>query len=149
METAAGNLKDVAQLIALAVAPIFLLTAVATTLMVLAGRLARIVDRGRSLELRATPDNAPLLEELLLLERRAHLIYRALSLGVFAAILVSLLMTLVFMGEIFRFNTAHAVAFLFMAALFAYTGALMCLLREVFLAVGKFSLGIHNCAEKK
>ena len=31
-----------------------------------------------------------------------------------------------------------------MGALFAYTGGLMCLLREVFLAIGSFSLGIHS-----
>ena len=82
-----------------------------------------------------------------MLERRAHIIYRALFLGVSAALFVCLLMTLAFAGEIFQFNPARAVAVLFMAALFAYTGALMCLLREVFLAVGSFRLGIHNAAD--
>ena len=145
METATGSIKDVAQLIELAVAPIFLLTALATTLLVLAGRLARIVDRGRSLELRTS--TTPHRDELLLLERRAHIIYRALFLGVAAALCVCLLMTLAFAGEIFQFNPARAVALLFMAALFAYTGALICLLREVFLAVGSFRLGIHHAAD--
>ena len=95
METAAGSLKTVAELIHLAVAPIFLLTGVATTLTVFAGRLARIVDRGRALESRAKPADR---DELPLLERRAHLIYRALTMGVMAAILVCLLMTLAFAG---------------------------------------------------
>mgnify|MGYP001566372068 CR=1 FL=1 len=147
METATGSIKDVAQLIQLAVAPIFLLTALATTLLVLAGRLARIVDRGRALELRTTPGGSPHRDELLMLERRAHIIYRALFLGVAAALCVCLLMTLAFAGEIFQFNPARAVALLFMAALFAYTGALICLLREVFLAVGSFRLGIHHAAD--
>ncbi|MBI3553704.1 MAG: DUF2721 domain-containing protein [Elusimicrobia bacterium] len=138
----AGSLKNVTQFIQLAVAPIFLLTAVAATLTVFINRLARIVDRGRSLESRASPDNMP-HEELLVLERRAQLIYRAMSLGVSAAILVSLLMALAFIGEVFGFNTAGPVALMFMAALFSYTGALMCLLREVFLALGNFRLGIH------
>ena len=135
--------KTVAEFIQLAIAPIFLLMAVATTLTVFAGRLSRIVDRGRSLETRGTPDNAAHRDELRVLERRAQLIYRALSLGVSAAILVSLLMALAFAGEIFHFNTAGPVALLFMAALFAYTGALLCLLREVFLAIGNFRLGIR------
>ena len=107
--------KTVAEFIQLAIAPIFLLMAVATTLTVFAGRLSRIVDRGRSLEARGTPDNAAHRDELRVLERRAQLIYRALSLGVSAAILVSLLMALAFAGEIFHFNTAAPVALLFMA----------------------------------
>lgn len=135
--------KTIAEFIQLAIAPIFLLMAVATTLTVFAGRLSRIVDRGRSLEARGTPDNAAHRDELRALERRAQLIYRALSLGVSAAILVSLLMAIAFAGEIFHFNTAGSVALLFMAALFAYTGALLCLLREVFLAIGNFRLGIR------
>lgn len=138
MET--GTLNNVTHLIQLAVAPIFLLTGVATTLMVLTNRLARIVDRGRVLEARSPADKS----ELLVVERRARLIYRALSLGVFSAILVCLVMTLAFVGEIFRFNVAAAIAVLFMTSLFSYTGTLVCLLREVFLALGSFSLGIHS-----
>lgn len=143
MGASAGNLQHVAQFIQLAVAPIFLLTAVAATLTVFAGRLARIVDRGRTLEDRAAPDDKHLHEELLVLERRAQVIYRALLLGVSAAILVCLLMTVAFLGEIFQFNPATPVALLFMAALFSYTGALLCLQREVFLAIGNFRLGIR------
>ena len=143
MGTLTGNLQDVARLIQLAIAPVFLLTAVSTTLTVLAGRLARIVDRGRSLEARVPQDEAAHPEELDRLETRARLIYRALSLGVSAALLVCLLMTAAFLGEVLDFNAARAVAFLFIGALFAYTGALLCFLREVFLAIGGFRLGIH------
>lgn len=143
MEPLSAGVEEVARVIHLAVAPIFLLTAVATTLLVLAGRLARIVDRGRALEARATPGHPPHMRELLALEGRARLIYTALSLGVSAAILVCLLMTAAFLGELLRFHAAKAVAGLFIGALFAYTGALLCLLREVFLAVGSFRLGIH------
>lgn len=145
MGSTTGNLANVAQFIELAIAPVFLLTAVAATLTVLTGRLARIVDRGRHLEAR-TPNNKHDHEELLLLEKRAQLIYRALLLGVSSAILVALLMSLAFAGEIFRFNTALTVAVFFMAALLAYTGALLCLLREVFLAIGSFRLGIHTAS---
>ncbi|MBI3549682.1 MAG: DUF2721 domain-containing protein [Elusimicrobia bacterium] len=143
MTSTAGNIENVARLIQLAVAPIFLLTAVATTLMVLAGRLARIVDRGRVLERIAPVERSPHKDELLQLERRAHIIYRALTLGVTAAILVCLLMTAAFVSELAGFHAGPAVAVLFIGALFAYTGSLVCLLREVFFAVGSFQLGIH------
>jgi len=138
----AGNLANVTEVIHLAVAPIFLLTAVAATLTVFINRLARIVDRGRALEKVAQP-TAVHREELARLEGRARLIYIALTLGVLSAILVSLLMTAAFVGELFRLNTARMVAFFFIGALFAYTTALICLLREVFLAVGTFRLNLH------
>ena len=141
----AGGLERIAGLIHLAVAPIFLLTAVAGTLTVFAGRLSRIVDRGRFLE-RAQSGGR---EELLALQKRARLIYWALSLGVFAAILVSSLMSVVFAGAVFQFEAARMVAALFMTALFAYTAALLCLLREVFLALGSFRLGLSAVAPGK
>jgi len=148
METTSGGLAEVARLIQLAVAPVFLLTAVATTLMVLTGRLSRIVDRGRSLQGRGQPGRGAPEEELQRLERRARLIYRSLSLGVSAAIMVCLLMTAAFLGEMLGFRAAKAVALLFIAALFAYTGALVCLLREVFLAIAGFELKLHPPASQ-
>ena len=138
----AGSLQDVARLIQLAVAPIFLLTAVATTLTVLAGRLARIVDRGRHLEARAA--SAAVHDELSLLQRCARMIYRALFLGVSAAILVCLMMTAAFLGEVFGLKVATFVVVLFISALFSYTGALTHFLREVFLAIGSFRLEIST-----
>lgn len=130
------EIRQVAGLIQLAVAPIFLLTAVAGTLALFVGRLSRVIDRGRALH------GTGSAQELDILEKRARLMYRAIALGVLSAIFVSLLMTLVFAGEAFNFDAARAVAFLFMAALFSYTGALLLLLREVFLAIGSFHLTI-------
>jgi hypothetical protein len=138
-----GGLAEVAHLIQLAVAPIFLLTAVATTLMVFTQRLARIVDRGRSIEHRETTDAAARDAELRVLEERAHWIYRALCLGVIAALCVSFLMTAVFAGAVLSLKVAKPSATLFLLALFSYTAALCCLMREVFLAVGSFKLGLH------
>jgi hypothetical protein len=51
-------------------------------------------------------------------------------------------MGLAFAGEVFQLDAATPVALLFLAALLAYTAALLCLLREVFLAIKNFQLGI-------
>lgn len=142
-----ATLEEVAQLIQLAIAPVFLLTAVASTLLVFAGRLARIVDRGRHLEARTDID-VSVIQELNLLERRARLIYLALSLGSGAALLVCLFMTLAFAAKIFHFEAARTAALCFMGALFSFTGATICLLREVFLAVGNFRLGIRAASRQ-
>lgn len=145
MMTEPGSLKQVAELIQLAIAPIFFLSAVAVTLPVFTARLARIVDRGRLLEKTPAQTDA-VRSELLALERRARLIYWGLSLGVSAAMMIALLMGWAFAGELFGFPSARAVAVLFMAALFAYAGALLCVLREVFIALGSFRLGLQAAA---
>ena len=137
MEASEG-LRRVAALIQLAVAPIFLLMAVATTLTVLVNRLSRIVDRARAVEGAASVHRA----ELASLRRRARLIYRALALGVAAATGVSLLMAIAFASQLLGFDAGVLVAGLFMIALFAYTAALLCLLREVFLALSSFRVGL-------
>ena len=64
---------DIAHLIQSAIAPVFLLTGVASTLTVLTNRLSRIVDRARVLEtqLAGHPGEGPQLHgELSVLARR-------------------------------------------------------------------------------
>src|SRR5207245_9311892 len=85
---------DVARVIQLAVAPVFLLSGVGVTLTVLTSRLSRIVDRARSLEGRlaaaSRDEQAGLSRELAMLSRRAQLINRALSLSTTCGLLVCL-----------------------------------------------------------
>jgi len=139
------QLQDVAHLIQLSVAPVFLLTAAGTTLAVLSTRLARIVDRGRTLEerlLRAAPaEAAPMRDELAQLVRRARLVHVALTFGAASALFVCLLITTAFVGFTLGARFAPAIAALFVAATVAFAGALILFLREVFLAIRYFRLG--------
>ena len=54
MLNAVVSLGDVSHAIQLALAPVFLLTGIAGMLNVMAGRLARIIDRGRQLTERSS-----------------------------------------------------------------------------------------------
>src|SRR5437879_12245053 len=73
------NVIDVTRLIQLAVAPVFLLTAVGTIIGVLSNRLGRAVDRSRTLEDRLRqlqPEGQKAARaELNLLSRRVRLVY--------------------------------------------------------------------------
>src|SRR5205807_4569020 len=74
---------DIARLVQSSIAPVFLFTGVAATLGVLTNRLARIVDRARTLEerLESHPGSAqPLQSSLEVLARRARYINFAISL---------------------------------------------------------------------
>jgi hypothetical protein len=132
-------LQGITHTIQLAVAPVFLLTALGTTLSVLTTRLSRIVDRARRVEARLRDEERATrqdsVRELRLLEHRVRLIHWALTLGTSAALLVCLLIAVAFLGYLLHASVGTAMAMLFVAAMAAYVGALICFLREVFHAI--------------
>jgi len=139
MET---HVTDIARIIQLAVAPVFLLTAIGTILSALNNRLARIVDRRRVLEdrLRTPPGEEATrvkedVQELNLLAQRIRLIYHAIMLSVLCALFVCLLVAGAFLGVFITADLAKLVGTLFILAMFALIGSLGMFLREIFLAV--------------
>ena len=138
-----SNLTDITRVIQLAVAPVFLLTAIATMINALNVRLGRIVDRRRVVQERAdrqvaagTPD-----DEITMLKRRSALVYYAIFCAVLSALLVCMVVAGAFLGALLGVDLARVVAALFIAAMLAMIAALGLFLREVFLAVRS---GTHN-----
>jgi Protein of unknown function (DUF2721) len=136
------QLTDVSQVIQLAVAPVFLLTAIGTILSALSIRLGRIIDRRRVLEdtvRTMPPEGADELkkcrDELLTLARRIRLIYHAITFAVISGILVCLVVAFAFLGVFIRYEVSGAVAVMFAFAMLSLIGSLSMLLREVFLAI--------------
>jgi hypothetical protein len=147
------QLTDIAHVIQLAVAPVFLLTALGTIITALNGRLSRIVDRRRVVEdrLQTLPaehgDKArECIAELLILARRIRLIYHAMVFAVMSGILVCLVVATAFLGVFIRFDLSEAVGMMFSLAMFAMIGALVMFLREVFLAIeaGKHAILLED-----
>jgi hypothetical protein len=140
------EVQDITHVIQLAVAPVFLLTALGTTLSMLVARLARIVDRARLVEQRmgaaAEAHRAVFRSELQVLRRRIRFVHWALTLGTTAAILVCLLIAGAFVAVMLGIHFALPMAILFIGAMVAYTGALLSFLREIFLAIATFRVGI-------
>jgi hypothetical protein len=142
-----NHVADASRLIQLAIAPVFLLTGVATLLGVLSSRLGRTIDRGRVLEsLLENADPAHLDRmhgELAVLSRRAKLIYRAISLGVITALLICTVIAALFISAFTRVDVTLVVAGFFIAAMAALITTLLLFLREVFLATRVLSIGPH------
>jgi cation transporter-like permease len=140
-------LSDITHTIQLAVAPVFLLTALGTTLSVLVARLARVVDRARRVEARLRDESGihreGTLRELKALEQRARLIHWALTFGTCAALLVCLLIAVAFVGYLAGARIGTVMAVLFIAAMAAYVVALVCLLREVGFAIRTLRFGLE------
>ena len=131
-------ITSIAQAIQLAIAPVFLLTAVGTLMSVLSGRLARIVDRMRALEAHVCGNEHEALEiksELEALARRMGMSYLAIGLAVVCALLIALLIVLAFTDVFLEVSLARVIGILFMAAMIAFIASLLAFLREIFLAV--------------
>lgn len=124
--------------IQLAIAPVFLLTAIGTIINALTGRLARAVDRRRQIE-EALPREVAearsnLEDELGLLARRVVTTIRAIALAVVSALLVCLLIGTAFAAAFVSLDLSRAVALLFIAAVIALTASLLFFMHEIILA---------------
>jgi hypothetical protein len=126
------TIEEIARVIQLSIAPVFLITGIAGLLGVLSNRLGRTIDRARVL---GREDNATRVhEELTVLARRAKLIYRAIALGTTSALLICFVIASLFASAFLRFPVSLIVGLLFVAAMLALIAALLLFLREVFLA---------------
>ncbi len=135
---------DIARLIQSAVAPVFLLTGVAATLGVLTNRLARIVDRARTLEQRLAghPGSAQHLHaDLAVLARRARYTNVAISLCAIAALLVALVVVTLFANAFLGSELALLIALLFVAAMLCLSAAFIAFFIEVRLATVALRIG--------
>jgi len=146
METdSLSHVASLAQVIQLAVAPVFLLAGVSATLNVLASRIGRIIDRARYMEERlpnALPEVArELHERLRVLSKRATLINRAIALCVLCGLLVSLVVATLFISSSLRIDLAAPIAIAFVVALLSLAAALVYFLREVFIATASLTFG--------
>lgn len=136
-----SQIADISYAIQLAVAPVFLLTALATLINVMNGRLSRIVDRRRVVQSRLgeASDNAGAKDderaEMAMLDRRSSLIYFSIFFAVLSALLVCLVVAGAFLGALMTADASKAVATLFVLAMLATIACLSLFLREIFLAV--------------
>ncbi len=135
MET---HISDIAHVIQLAVAPVFLLTAIGTLITALNTRLGRAVDRRRVVQQLLDTGAAgsdDLRAEVAQIARRTHLIYLAILAAVSAALLVCLVVASAFLGALFPIELSKPIAVLFILAMCALVVSLSLFLREIFLAV--------------
>jgi MFS family permease len=116
-----ASAATVAQIIQLAVAPVFLFAGIGAFLNVCTGRLSRIVDRARDIEplllsSRGT-EHDRWLNELRILDRRMVLVSRAIFLSVLAAVLTCSVVILLFAASLTGAHFGTAIALLFIASM--------------------------------
>ena len=131
-----NEIDEIAHIIQLSIAPVFLLTGVGTLLNVLSGRLARIIDRARVLEQRLEtpelPRSAATLHELRVLVRRGKLINQSIKISTISALLACFLIAALFASSMLHYSTHLIVSGFFVAVMLTCIVSLGLFLREVY-----------------
>jgi hypothetical protein len=126
-----------AQTIQLAIAPVFLLTAIGAFLSVMTTRLGRAIDRARMLEAdlpsREGTERAETVAQLAILDRRILLANRAVSLSVLSALVACLLIGSLFIASV-SMVPERFIPILFVATISLLVAALGHFLVEVRIA---------------
>ncbi len=143
------NINDVSHAIQLALAPAFLLTAIAGLLNVMTGRLARIIDRGRHLT--ETGASSPILVdhqqvEFASLESRRYLAGSAITACTLAALLVCMVIAALFLEVLLGLQMRWFIGLVFTVAVLALVVGLAYFLREVHLSTRTVRINLSSSA---
>lgn len=142
------HVPSIAGVIQLAIAPVFMLTALGSFLGVITNRLGRAVDRARDLEddlgsLQAEPLQRA-KDELYVISRRARWTNRAITWCTICALLICLEIAALFGGTFLAVDVSIAAGWLFVLAMISLTIGLLSFLREIFLATRHLQIGSHR-----
>jgi hypothetical protein len=131
--------------IQLAVAPVFMLTAIASLIGALATRLARIIDRARILEERLDDGTARHGAndhwELQRLKLRGSVVNWSVGLLTLSATLIATTVMTLFLGETTGPYTGRLVPWSFLGGVICFVLALLCFLLETLLATHVLNFG--------
>lgn len=132
------EISDIAHVVQMAVAPVFLLTGVGAILSVLTTRLSRVIDRGRQLDqwVREGHDPTVYRHELGKLAKRNFLINSAITLAALAAFFVCAVILVIFTAQVFvnRPAFADSLSTLFVCAMLCLMCSLALFLGEIWVA---------------
>ena len=117
------SVTTVADIVRIAVAPVFLLSGIASFVNVCTSRLSRIVDRSRDVEPKLLASRGAehdrWLAELKVIDLRMSLVSWAISLSVLSAVLICTVVVLLFSANLSRLHVATAIAWLFIGSMIA------------------------------
>jgi hypothetical protein len=132
--------------IQLAVAPVFLLTAVSGMIGAVANRLARIIDRARLLEDRLKAgindlEQKVVYVELAELRKRGLLANASIGLLTLCAFMIGVTIVVLFLGETINFQGLRISIASFLSGVVCFLLALTCFMAETFIATRLLDFG--------
>jgi uncharacterized protein DUF2721 len=139
---------EILGIIQAAIAPVVLISGVGLLLLTLTARLGRIVDRTRLLagdRRAATAEERPVIEaQLKVLARRAELVRLAVALSASSVAIIGILIAVLFLGLLLRWNVAAVAALLFVVSLLSLVAAMLVFVAELFQALTALNMTIQE-----
>jgi hypothetical protein len=133
------SVSQLSQVISQAIAPAFILGALAAFISVLTLRMNRVVDRSQALNAIGTdPARAHLKADLPRMKRRAVLLNKAILFASLSAIVATLLVMLAFVSAFFGIEHERGIAILFILTLGFFAASLINFARETRIALHEF-----------
>ena len=134
------SVSQLSQVIAQAIAPAFILGALAAFISLLMLRLNRVVDRSQALNAIGGDDPARvhLKTDLPRLKQRSVLLNKAILYATISAIFATLLVLVAFVSAFFGIQHERGIAVLFIVTLVFFAAALVNLARETRVALHEF-----------
>jgi hypothetical protein len=134
------TLTQLIPVLQLATGPVILISGVGLLLLSFTNRLGRLIDRSRLLHRerisRSNSEQQVLLQaQIGLIDRRAGILRRAITLAGVTVLLVSVLILVLFLAALFQLELGAIIIALFALALLALIGAILGFLREITLSL--------------
>lgn len=146
---ASASLANFVETIRVAVAPVFLLTGLASLLGVVTSRPARIIDRARVLG--SKPESETSADQRMEMRRipsRIMLINLSILLAALATLAVCLVIVLLFVSSLIDLHIGIAVAVAFIIAMLLLMGSLVSFIAEVRLALSLLYVPTNASADE-
>lgn len=129
------TVSDLIPVLQVAVGPVILVSGVGLLLLTMTNRLARVIDRSRLLyrELRDNPsvDRASAMAQMRTLTERARLIQRAITLAAVSVLLAAVLVIVLFLTAVFRWEDPWLISLLFIGCMLSLIGSLLTFIRDL------------------
>jgi hypothetical protein len=145
------SVSELVPILQTAIGPVILISGIGMLLLTMTNRLSRLIDRSRSLagELKRHPeDQGAILAQLKILQYRAVLAKRAITLAGVGVLLASILIITLFFTALFRLEDAWLISLLFIGCMVCLIGSMVAFLRDVNQSLVALSLELETKAVK-
>jgi hypothetical protein len=134
------SLNQLIPTLQLATGPVILISGIGLLLLSFTNRLGRLIDRARSLHRERVACVDPKLaarldKQIVLIDRRAGILRRVITLAAVAVLLVAVLILVLFVSGLFRLELGAAVIVLFSLVMVALIGSMAGFISEMNLAL--------------
>lgn len=143
----APSLSQLVPILQLAIGPVILISGVGLLQLSLTNRLGRLIDRARLLNrdrAASTGGTTRIDAQLAIIDRRAGILRRSITLGALTVLLVSVLILVLFLSALLQLESGLLVIVLFCAALLTLIGSTIFFLQEMHLALDAVHLELRR-----